>query len=574
MTSRKQAIAIGLSEAREKGARGAEKAQATVGKASRLPGPSCRSPTVLALPRGDGVPRRASNVPAHRTPAGVESRRALVSFPTLEAHAGAPIRRWQHRPSFLLNGEQIYPVARRAPSGPPRRRSRTRSASSRTGSWPGRSRRGAGRALPRRASGAHVLLDGVGTLSMPRPSTPTSTKRSGCEVVSFARSGHWALPARTTTAITGASSVVDGRVGFTGGSGVSRKWMGNGRTVHHWRDTDVRVEGPAVEWLQGAFAENSGRGHRKGPGRRGPLPGPDAPPRGGCTPRSSRECPLGRAATPCKQRPSLPGSVVGPAAPIRITKPVRAAGRADDRDAGPGGGPVASRSASSSARRPATTRPRATRGAGSSGKLLGCTGNPDPRVPRRTSPPRQDHRHRRIWATRGQHEPSTTASFRLNDESHPRRPTTGSSPPSWRRRLPGGSRASLPSGSEPEAWTRPERARDACSSCWPSPSRATSACPRRLGSARKRRAERGRRPTREWSGRDSGPRLGILDAALAGLPQEGDPGAPGRAQRSSRTFPSAWAREQAARDVLEELDRLLGADVVRMARLEQQSPQI
>jgi cardiolipin synthase len=32
--------------------------------------------------------------------------------------------------------------------------------------------------------------------------------------------------------------------------------MGNGRTEHHWRDTDVRVEGPIVEHLQAAFVEN------------------------------------------------------------------------------------------------------------------------------------------------------------------------------------------------------------------------------------------------------------------------------------------------------------------------------
>ena len=32
--------------------------------------------------------------------------------------------------------------------------------------------------------------------------------------------------------------------------------MGNGRTEDHWRDTDAVVTGPAVEYLQGAFAEN------------------------------------------------------------------------------------------------------------------------------------------------------------------------------------------------------------------------------------------------------------------------------------------------------------------------------
>ena len=50
--------------------------------------------------------------------------------------------------------------------------------------------------------------------------------------------------------------VVDGRVGITGGSGVSDKWTGDGQRDDHWRDTDVRIEGPAVTWLQAAFVEN------------------------------------------------------------------------------------------------------------------------------------------------------------------------------------------------------------------------------------------------------------------------------------------------------------------------------
>ena len=50
--------------------------------------------------------------------------------------------------------------------------------------------------------------------------------------------------------------VVDGRVGFTGGMGVSPKWLGNGRTEGHWRQTDVRLEGPVVASLQGAFVES------------------------------------------------------------------------------------------------------------------------------------------------------------------------------------------------------------------------------------------------------------------------------------------------------------------------------
>src|SRR5262245_15407685 len=49
--------------------------------------------------------------------------------------------------------------------------------------------------------------------------------------------------------------VIDGRVGFTGGYGISEAWTGDGRTAKHWRDTNARVEGPLVKNLQSAFAE-------------------------------------------------------------------------------------------------------------------------------------------------------------------------------------------------------------------------------------------------------------------------------------------------------------------------------
>jgi cardiolipin synthase len=50
--------------------------------------------------------------------------------------------------------------------------------------------------------------------------------------------------------------VIDGKIGFTGGHGVSQAWTGDGRTQNHWRDTDVRVEGAVVQQLQAAFVES------------------------------------------------------------------------------------------------------------------------------------------------------------------------------------------------------------------------------------------------------------------------------------------------------------------------------
>jgi cardiolipin synthase A/B len=100
----------------------------------------------------------------------------------------------------------------------------------------------------------HVLLDGVGTVSMPARHID-ELKTARCDVRTFRPLRPWALR-RANNRNHRRILVVDGRIGITGGSGVSRKWMGNGLTPDHWRDTDMRIEGPAVEWLQAAFVEN------------------------------------------------------------------------------------------------------------------------------------------------------------------------------------------------------------------------------------------------------------------------------------------------------------------------------
>lgn len=47
--------------------------------------------------------------------------------------------------------------------------------------------------------------------------------------------------------------VVDGRLGWTGGFGIDDKWLGDGRRLGEWRETNVRFEGPAVRQLEAAF---------------------------------------------------------------------------------------------------------------------------------------------------------------------------------------------------------------------------------------------------------------------------------------------------------------------------------
>jgi len=50
--------------------------------------------------------------------------------------------------------------------------------------------------------------------------------------------------------------VIDGKVAFTGGAAISKKWVGDVRTSHQWRDSMVRITGPLVGGIQSAFTEN------------------------------------------------------------------------------------------------------------------------------------------------------------------------------------------------------------------------------------------------------------------------------------------------------------------------------
>jgi len=171
--------------------------------------------------------------------------------PTMEAYTAAPVR-WSNRVDLLLNGEQIFPAQIEA----------IRSAQ-KTFTYAqyvyetGPPAQALLKAMSERCLAGvhgHVLVDGIGSLAMPAESRET-LERAGCEFAIFRP-----LDLPTIGAVNNRNHrrilVVDGRIGFTGGSGASSKWMGDGRREGYWRQTDVRVEGHAVTDLQAAFAEN------------------------------------------------------------------------------------------------------------------------------------------------------------------------------------------------------------------------------------------------------------------------------------------------------------------------------
>ena len=101
-----------------------------------------------------------------------------------------------------------------------------------------------------------ILIDAVGSPGLKlKASDVAALRRAGCRVEFFHTKKPWmiwVLNHRNHRRVL----VVDGTIGFTGGVGFADEWSGNAESPEHWRDTQVRVEGPAVRGLQRAFQEN------------------------------------------------------------------------------------------------------------------------------------------------------------------------------------------------------------------------------------------------------------------------------------------------------------------------------
>lgn len=170
---------------------------------------------------------------------------------TLVAYTGAAVVPG-NRVDILLNGEEIFPAKLAAI-----RAARRTITYAQYVFEEGAPAADTARALADRCLAGvkvHVLLDAVGALLMPAEYRQWMTD-AGCEVAAYRPLTPWTID-RVNFRNHRRILVVDGRVGVTGGSGTSGKWSGNGKQEGHWRDTDLRVEGPVVEQLQGAFAEN------------------------------------------------------------------------------------------------------------------------------------------------------------------------------------------------------------------------------------------------------------------------------------------------------------------------------
>jgi cardiolipin synthase len=106
----------------------------------------------------------------------------------------------------------------------------------------------------RRGVHVNLVVDSVGGSGM-KADDVKRLEAAGCTIGSF-HSLRWYNLEEVNYRTHRKILVVDGEVGFTGGAGVADHWLGHAQDKAHWRDTQIRMRGPIVRLVEGAFYEN------------------------------------------------------------------------------------------------------------------------------------------------------------------------------------------------------------------------------------------------------------------------------------------------------------------------------
>lgn len=104
----------------------------------------------------------------------------------------------------------------------------------------------------------HVLYDDVGSSQLSRH-WRRRLEKAGIALCSFNRRHHFLRlfgPTRINYRNHRKNVVIDGRVGFTGGLNVGVEYLGQDPRFGAWRDTHLRIEGPAASSLSVIFQED------------------------------------------------------------------------------------------------------------------------------------------------------------------------------------------------------------------------------------------------------------------------------------------------------------------------------
>ncbi len=113
------------------------------------------------------------------------------------------------------------------------------------------------RALAQRARAGvrvKILLDAIGSADI-GDEIVKMLEDCGCQIAWY-NPIRWYTLGRINHRTHRKSLIIDGRVAFTGGAGIADEWLGHAQDRQHWRDIQIRLEGPGVAPLQTGFAQN------------------------------------------------------------------------------------------------------------------------------------------------------------------------------------------------------------------------------------------------------------------------------------------------------------------------------
>ncbi|HEX2064588.1 MAG TPA: phospholipase D-like domain-containing protein [Acidimicrobiales bacterium] len=191
------------------------------------------------------APPPSSPVPSSPDPPAGQYRRALECLLGVAATDGNQV-------DVLRNGDEAFPAMLDAIGA-----STSTIDLSTFGPWGGTiGDEFAGAVAERSRAGVRcrILLDALGSGNMDRAQIARMAE-AGADVARFRPLTNWRV---TQSSHRGHRRVLvcDGEVGFMGGIGPHDRWRGDARDGTHWRDTHLRVQGPAVNGLRAAFVDN------------------------------------------------------------------------------------------------------------------------------------------------------------------------------------------------------------------------------------------------------------------------------------------------------------------------------
>ena len=181
----------------------------------------------------------------------------------VESLTQAP-RRTGNEVSILRNGREIFPALLDAINS-----ARKSILFSSYIWWAGKAADDIAEALARQARkgvSVRVLLDAFGSAKLDRE-VVHMLEDAGVEVVWF-RPIRWYQLGKANNRMHRRILAIDGVMAFAGGVGIAEAWEGNVEYVDRWRETHVRIVGPAVRDLVGGFLENWAEAT-------GQIPGPE-----------------------------------------------------------------------------------------------------------------------------------------------------------------------------------------------------------------------------------------------------------------------------------------------------------